>query len=168
MGAYVCFWYGSSDACLCRINLNVQSVVKYIPNGEQDNSEFLGVEALSAGTFKNTNKKQDDRSRQIEVQRIDAATRRVIWDAEDTRLTDADAEGEIDPDFANDSGVELVEPLGVRTNDGRIRPLTAQEVELEEAMEVDSDEQFFGKPDFEPERVGQLVGLIPPLSRALS
>ena len=143
-----------------RVDLKIRSVAKYIPNDEKDDFEFLGVESVADSTFKSSSKNREERSRshQVEAQKVDAEARRVIWDAEDSRLTDADAEGEDDPDYVNDSGVELVEPLGVKTDDGNIRPLTAEDIEAANAMDVDDgEEQFFGRPDFEPERLGQLV-----------
>lgn len=143
---------------LHRLDLKIQSVVKYIPNGEEDDSEFLGVDSVSANTFKSARKSQGERSRQVEIQRADADARRVIWDAEDLRM-DADAEGEDDPDFVNDSGVAFVEPLGVRISDDSIRPLTDEDIEAADAMECDGNEPFLGKPDFEPERLGQLVSV---------
>ena len=147
------------DAFKFRIDVQVQSVVRYIPNSDHDDQGALGSESVSSSTFRSSGKDQSSRSQEVEAQRIDAEQRRVVWDAEESRLTDADAEGEDDPDYANDSGVAFVEPLGVKTDDGTIRPVTAEDFETANAMDVDENEQFFGKPDYEPERLGQLVRL---------
>ena len=139
--------------------MRVQSVVRYIPNTDHEgmDSSGLGSDEISGSTFKNTSGDQSSRSREAEAQRADAEQRRVLWDAEDSRLADADAEGEDDPEYVNDSGIVFVEPLGVRTDDGAIRPITAEDVDAMSAMDLDEDEQIFGKPDFEPKKLGQLV-----------
>lgn len=138
--------------------MQVRSVVRYIPNSDHDDPGALATDAVSSSTFRSSNKVQNSRSREIDAQQADADRRRVVWDAEDPLLTDADGEGEDDPDFVNDSGVAFVEPLGVKTDDGTIRPMTAQDFDsAANAMDVDEHERIFGKPDYEPERLGQLV-----------
>lgn len=95
--------------------------------------------------------------KQIEAQRKDAEQRVVVWDAENAafpRLSDEDAEGDPDPDFVNDSGVDFQNPIGQRDANGSIIPLKQQD-----AMDVDMDLQaeFRGKAEIPPSRVGKMV-----------
>ncbi|KAH8117033.1 DNA-binding protein [Phellopilus nigrolimitatus] len=143
------------------IDLQVQSVAKYIPNGENNDSEFYCMEHVSKGGTGGLSGTIDSgtRSRQVEAQRKDAEERIVAWNAEDLRWTDADADGEEDPDFVNDSGISLKGPLGMRKTDGSIVPIENQE---EDTMETDAiDVQFFGKPEIAPSHVGQLRAITP-------
>lgn len=102
----------------------------------------------------------------------DALNRTIVWNAEDD-LGDADAEGEDDPDYTggvykevNDSGVEILIPIGVRNEDGAIEPLPAQDgqnktvtqVGRTDTMEVDNEEALFGgRSEYVPRRAGELV-----------
>lgn len=80
------------------VDLRVASVSAYLPSVEDNNAPFLGTTAdgryLNAPTL--TPKEEAAlRLQQLDVQRQDAAERRVVWDAEEG-LGDVDAEGEDD------------------------------------------------------------------------
>lgn len=97
-----------------------------------------------------------------------------MWDAEGG-LGDADAEGEDDPAYAdgvykkaNDSGVEIFVPVGIRNEEGMIEPLPVEDgrdreptqVGRTHAMNVDntSEEALFGGlSEYVPPRAGELV-----------
>ena len=125
----------------------------------------------------------------MELQVKDASERNVIWDAEHG-LGDADAEGEDDPDYVdgvfvggskvNDSGVEILVPIGIRNEEGAIMPIKLSEkgvvtenvmVQIERKassgeggmrvdMDVDdtSEEHFGGFSERVPSHAGELVG----------
>lgn len=123
-------------------------MVKYIPNGEEDGSEFIALDSIVKGV---NSYQAGSRSAQIDVQRKDALKRVVAWSAE-SNLTDRDAEGEDDPEYVNDSGIGFGEPLGKRGADGVIKPTE------NDTMETDEPEiRYFGKPEVVPSRVGELV-----------
>lgn len=80
------------------VDLRVASVSAYLPSVEDNNAPFLGTTAdgryLNAPTL--TPKEEAAlRLQQLDVQRQDAAERRVVWDAEEGP-GDVDAEGEDD------------------------------------------------------------------------
>lgn len=142
-----------------RVDVHVQSVAKYIPNEDNNESQFIGVVPVSKNgngmTKFSGSGSSSSRARQVEQQLKDAEQRVVAWNAEDSRWTDEDAEGEVDYDYVNDSGIALSEPLGIRKDDGSIVPIEDQE---ENGMETDQvDAQFFGEPELAPSRVGKLV-----------
>ncbi|KAI0063417.1 hypothetical protein BV25DRAFT_1883873 [Artomyces pyxidatus] len=167
------------------VNVHIASVSAFIPSSTDDNdAPFSGTTngpiqgPFAMGTAA--------RQAQIEAQERDAHERKIVWDAEKIgRLDskDVDAEGEDDPEFpidaVNDSGVGLDAwlPLGVRTNDGDIVPLSREELESEkvpvdglkggEPMEVDesavTQELFFGGlPESIPDCIEKLVSPLPP------
>lgn len=138
------------------VDVQVQSVAKYIPNDESNDSQFVGIVSSSKAGICDQSGSNDPvyRSRQIEVQKKDAEERVVAWNAESSRWGSEDAEGEDDPDYVNDSGVAMGAPLGLRKSDGTIIPL-----EEKEAMDMDESEtpQFFGRPEVPPSHVRQLA-----------
>ena len=75
-------------------------------------------------------------------------------------MVEVDADGEDDPEFVNDSGIAFEVPLGLRKSDGTIVPIAAEE--RDEAMEMDGVEtnnQFFGRPEPIPSNVRKLVSI---------
>ncbi|EJD02237.1 DNA-binding protein [Fomitiporia mediterranea MF3/22] len=138
------------------IDLQVQSVVKFLPNDAIDESQYLGIEEVTKKGFGALQRATDTtgRSRQLEDQRKDAEERKFAWSAEDSKLTNDDADGEADPDYINDSGIGFGGLLGLRKADGSIAPI---EREADDAMDIDeSSVKFFGKPDVTPTKLGQL------------
>ncbi|THH03421.1 hypothetical protein EW145_g6266 [Phellinidium pouzarii] len=137
------------------IDVQVQSVAKYIPNNENNDSQFLGIEVVPKNGLGGLSGVTDSgyRSKQLEAQRKDAEERVFAWSAEDPRWTDADAEGEDDPEDINDSGIGMDGLLGMRKADGSIIPLDGNGID---AMETDDDVQFYGRPEIVPSRVGEL------------
>lgn len=117
------------------------------------------------------------RNKQAEAQAEDAIKRNIAWDAESG--LDADADGEDDPDYvegvfvgnANDSGVEFPVPLGIRMEDGGIRPLPLELIKSgstrrqsdsahsNDAMEVDegAETHYAGYSEKVPSHAGALV-----------
>lgn len=143
----------------CSINLQVQSVARYIPNGENNDSQYLGIESIGREGLDTVRASVDPEARsvQIGIQRKDAEERGVAWSVEDPRWSDEDAEGDDDPDFVNDSGIVLDRPLGLRGPNGDIDPMNTQAAD---GMDTDEpDAKFMGKPDVAPDRLGQLVSL---------
>ena len=138
------------------IDLHVQSIARFIPNDEDDESQYIGISKVSKKGLSATQGRSDAelRAKQAEAQRNDAGTRKLAWSVEDSRWTDEDAEGENDPDYANDSGIALACPLGLRQADGSIAPEKHEKVN---AMDIESPAEFYGKPDIIPSRVGELV-----------
>ena len=140
---------------LFRIDVKVQSVARYIPNGEDDSREFLGFRSFQKGQEVKLASQVKARSMQTDALMKDAEERMVAWNAEDPRWTDEDAEGCPDPDYVNDSGIAIDVPLGIRKGDGTIIPnLQNGDVDMETS---NNDTHFYGKPEVVPDRVGQLV-----------
>ena len=69
-------------------------MARFLPNGEDDESPFIGMEATSNNAPENARTDVSARTRQLEAQRADAESRHVVWTAENERVTDEDAEGE--------------------------------------------------------------------------
>ncbi|KLO19215.1 DNA-binding protein [Schizopora paradoxa] len=129
------------------IDLQIKSVVKYIPNGEDDNVQFTGVvDGATQGTAKKKGMDVNARSRQVELQRKDAEERTVVWDMDDDRWSDRDAEGSPDPDFVDDSGIGMHE-IPIATESQPRRP---------DDMDMDNSAQFYGRKEHPPSRVGNL------------
>ncbi|PAV23827.1 meiosis specific hop1 [Pyrrhoderma noxium] len=136
------------------IDVKVQSVARYIPNGEDDAQEFLGFRSFPKGQEIKLASQVKARSMQTDSLMKDAEERMVAWNAEDPRWTDEDAEGDPDPDYVNDSGIAIDVPLGIRKGDGTIIPkLRNGDVDMETS---NNDAHYYGKPEVVPDRVGQL------------
>ena len=131
-------------------------MAKYIPTCEEDESQFTGAVSYRRGEKGRSALAPDStaRARQLEVQRADAQRRNVVWNAESRTLTDSDAIGEVDPDYADDSGISLPTLLGLRKEDGCIEPMEAEDVEMTSAQE---GAQYFGAAEEVPSHVGKLV-----------
>ncbi|KAI5120474.1 hypothetical protein M0805_006494 [Coniferiporia weirii] len=140
------------------IDVQIQSVVKYIPNGDENDTQFTGVEHVPKGGNGDLQSARysSSRSRQLDAQRQDADERVVAWNAEDPRWTDADAEGEDDYEFADDSGIGLDGPLGMRKADGSVVPFDANSANAMDADEADV--HYFGRPEMAPSHVKHLRG----------
>lgn len=93
------------------------------------------------------------REAEIKLLKKDAEERRVIWSAEAQGI-DADAEGEIDPEYAeqyNVAGIGFA-PLGVRNDEGKLVPIIGR------AHAADGEEVLYaGESLSVPSRVGNLV-----------
>lgn len=134
------------------VDLQIQSVVKYIPNGEDDNVEFTGIiDGATQGTARKKGADVNARSRQVELQRKDAEERTVVWDMDDDKWTDRDAEGSPDPDFQDDSGIAMMHEIPIATE--------SQPRRRNDEMETDDNAQFYGRKEHPPSRVGNLVSL---------
>lgn len=122
------------------------------------------------------------RAQQVREQAKDAVDRNIVWEAEHGLAADgdADADGEDDPDYVDgifvgngkvdDSGVDFTVPVGIRMDDGEIKPLPVEPPRTRSktkqsapgnAMEVDraaSVEAYFGGVSEDvPLRAGALV-----------
>ncbi|KAL5529555.1 hypothetical protein ACEPAG_5540 [Sanghuangporus baumii] len=137
------------------IDVQVQSIARFIPNDEKDDSQYLGIGEITNKGFSGSQGQSDAelRAKQVKTQQKDAENRKLAWNVEDFRWNDDDAEGENDPDYANDSGIAIINPLGLRQADGSIVP---HQDGKDDAMDVECPVRFFGKPDIVPSRVGEL------------
>jgi hypothetical protein len=176
-----------------RVNVGIQSIVAYLPSTEENDAAFTGTVGAAAPSLTPL-EEANHRAQQVEAQVKDASERNVVWDAEHG-LGDVDAEGEDDPDYVdgmfvgsskvNDSGVEIIVPIGIRNEEGVIVPLklsqrgpgieAGEEGELTQRvkkigsgegemrgfdMDVDdtSEEAHFGgSSEYVPPRAGALV-----------
>lgn len=80
------------------VDVRVASVSAYLPSVEDNNAPFLGTTTDGRDTSAPTLTPTEEaalRLQQLEIQRQDAAERRVVWDAQEG-LGDDDAEGEDD------------------------------------------------------------------------
>ena len=137
---------------LLRVDVKVQSIVKYLPSEEKNDDHFAGIVSVPNTGVAGPICTSSGRAEQIETQKKDAEDRVVAWTVEDSRLTDMDAEGEDDPEYFNDSGIVM---LGRRNPDGTIEPLQERD---DDAMDMDEAEvQFFGHREPVPSHVGKLV-----------
>lgn len=149
--------------------MHVESIASFLPSVEDDQGNFSGLVMTpgSARPVPRTNVNDTvARNKQVAILRQDAAERNVAWDAElstglSTRrskhssLSDADAEGEPDPDYINDSGIMLQEPLGMLASDGSIIAIVP---DTSGNMDVDAnDVQFGGLSEEVPSRVSRMV-----------
>lgn len=92
---------------------------------------------------------------QVAKQLQDAETRKVVWSAEDD-LTDDDADGEDDPEFAprRDDGLAPVAPLGILDENGNVTSLPAESLEEEE------EARFGGVSQAVPQNLIEIVSLV--------
>ena len=134
--------------------MNIHSVVKYIPNGEEDNSPFAGLlETATQRAGKKGVADANTRQKLFDTQRRDAEDRNVMWNIEDLdKCSDMDAEGSPDPDCraVDDSGIGLL-PSSL--------PFATEETEAggDVTMESSHPGEFFGRIEQPPSRVGKLV-----------
>ncbi|KAI0934776.1 hypothetical protein AcW1_006192 [Taiwanofungus camphoratus] len=174
---------GSIQTGYHSVDVRVTSVSGYLPSTEDNNAPFLGTTNgyPHAAPTLTPAEELTMRMQQAEIQRQDALERRVVWDG-DEGLGDVDADGEDDPECVQGTGtdgksnsslgawrvkgreVELVAPLGVRDENGRIIPCT----EEEKGKGADADQcgkieeaQYAGKQDNVPSRIGQLAQELP-------
>lgn len=129
-------------------------MAKFIPTSEEDESQFAGVIPYRRGEKLTIAPDSTARARQLEMQRADAQRRNVAWSAEGRTLTDSDANGELDPDYADDSGISLPVLLGTRKDDGCIQPIESDDVEMTPAQD---GAQYFGATEEIPSQIGKLV-----------
>ncbi|TFK42379.1 HORMA domain-containing protein [Crucibulum laeve] len=121
------------------VNLSVTSIATYLPSStEFENAAFAGTTTLPVVHPSFTPVQEAViRAQQAEKQHRDAEQRNVVWSAEDDlQLGDEDAEGEDDPDYIKqldgryekinfrDSGVDFTIPVGLRNQNGEIKPLS--------------------------------------------
>ncbi|OCH86897.1 hypothetical protein OBBRIDRAFT_782465 [Obba rivulosa] len=138
------------------VDVRVASVSGYLPSTEDNNAPFLGTTQRNGFTVPTLTPMEEAAARvqQVELQRQDALERRVAWDA-DEGLCDEDAEGEDDPDCdigAAGSKNGLLGPIGVRDDEGHIRPLSQEERRvLQEAVSTEQA-QYAGRHDAVPAR----------------
>lgn len=170
-----------------RVNVGIQSVAAYLPPTEDNDAAFTGTTTGAAVPNLTPLEEASHRAEQAKVQARDAIERNVVWDAE-YGLGGADADGEDDPDYVdgvfvggkgvNDSGVEILVPIGIRNEEGVVIPLVLLEREgngedeLAQrkgnagsggegvGMDVDDTSQeahFGGSSEYVPPRAGALV-----------
>jgi meiosis-specific protein HOP1 len=171
------------------VNVGIQSIVAYLPSTEDNDAAFTGTTTGASAPSLTPLQEANHRAQQVELQTKDASERNVVWDVEHG-LGDADAEGEDDPDYVdgvfvggskvNDSGVEILVPIGIRNEEGVIVPIkfsergvgTDENVMMqmerkagsgERGMRVDmdvddtSEEHFGGFSERVPLHAGELV-----------
>ncbi|KAH9952085.1 HORMA domain-containing protein [Amylocystis lapponica] len=157
------------------VDLRVASVSGYLPSVEDNNAPFVGTTNNHAHAAPTLTPAEEAtlRAQQAEIQRQDAMDRRVVWDADDG-LCDIDADGEEDPDFADernsgdgilqrrrvdDSGVEFCMPIGIRDDEGQVKPLSKAEKMQNTAGQgkATQEAQYTGKLDSVPNRIAQLA-----------
>ena len=184
-----------------RVTVGIQSIAAYLPSTEDNDAAFTGTTTGMAVPSLTPLEEANHRAQQAEIQAKDAGERNVAWDAEQG-LGDADADGEDDPDYANgvfvgsskvnDSGVEILVPIGIRNEEGVILPLvlsdkgigagvdqnddelTQQPEKIDagsrgeqgggNSMDIDSEALFGGFSEHVPPRAGALVGSVKFLS----
>nr|QHB50184.1 meiosis-specific protein hop1 [Sparassis latifolia] len=162
---------GSLETGYHGVNVRVTSVSAYLPSAEDNNAPFLGTTSghAHAAPILSPAEEAALRNQQTQIQRQDAIDRRVVWDADDG-LGDADADGEDDPDVTSgenasfylgswrvhDSGVEFVMPIGIRDDEGNIKPFSKEERQ-ERAVSRAEEAQYTGKQDSVPSHVAQLA-----------
>jgi len=156
------------------VKVGIQSIVAFLPSAENNDAAFTGTTNGAAVPSLTPLQEASHRAQQAELQTNDALSRIIVWDAEDG-LGDADAEGEDDPDYVdgvfskvNDSGVEIVVPIGIRNKEGIIEPLPVRDGSNGELtrcgsmndMDVDNtsgEALFGGLSEYVPQRAGELV-----------
>ncbi|EED82474.1 predicted protein [Postia placenta Mad-698-R] len=168
------------------VDVRVASVSGYLPSSEDNDAPFLGTTTghVHAAPALTPVEEAAMRLQQVQLQREDALARHVVWDADDG-LCDIDADGEEDPEYAagsddsnesvslgswrvHDSGVEFLEPIGIRDEDGQIVPFPKDEAQRCPAEEVQAEEaQYAGRHDNVPNHVAQLPKGRNPRSRRI-
>lgn len=137
------FSVGKANCGYHTVNLKVTSIASYLPAMRKDNEEvFLG--AVSTSTAKCMQRLRPTpheqalvSAKEVEELQDDAKARNLVWSTEgDIDLSDADAEGEDDPDYVlRPDGTYEYKPLGLRNENGEIEEvvLPAPEAETQEA-----------------------------------
>ncbi|TCD71215.1 DNA binding protein [Steccherinum ochraceum] len=148
------------------IDVRVASVAGYLPSLEDNNAPFLGTTAGRGPTAPVLTPVEEAAARvqQAEVQRSDAAERRVAWDAEDglinvnERGLETPAEDDIQKSWR--SGQTL---LGLRDESGSIVPISneiGQSVDCLPPLHL-KEGHYVGVQEDIPSRVGQLRLQVP-------
>ncbi|THH27739.1 hypothetical protein EUX98_g6459 [Antrodiella citrinella] len=152
------------------VDVRVTSVSGYLPSLENDHAPFLGTTTGRGPAIPALTPVEEaaTRAQEAETQRLDAAGRRVVWDAEDGLDADTDGENDSMEDETQvigscrmgPLGLELTAPIGVRDENGKIIPVPPQLGELKEcdAGLAGSEPQclYIGAQEDVPSRVGQL------------
>ncbi|PCH37883.1 hypothetical protein WOLCODRAFT_96043 [Wolfiporia cocos MD-104 SS10] len=153
------------------VDVKVTSVSGYLPSTEDNNAPFMGTTHSSTLTAPTLTPMEEAaiRLQQTEAQRKDAMVRRVAWDADDG-MCDPDADSEVDPEYGgsdghnkgiscavNDSGVEFIEPMGIRDEEGQIRPFSQMDKQQRNICCAHGEAQYAGQQDNVPDRIAQLL-----------
>ncbi|TDL24968.1 DNA-binding protein [Rickenella mellea] len=136
------------------VDVHVESVVSFLPSVENNEAQYAGCASLG-GISISAPSSTAAAAKQAELQRKDAECRAIVWDAEKiSALSDLDADGEVDPDYADDSGIGFSIPLGVRMPDGTIAPISPSD----DSMQIDpeAEAEYCGQREIAPSRVGRL------------
>ena len=155
VGIISCTYARAND--VISVNIRIASVVSHLPSTDDNSAPFTGTTLAWQPTQSNLPQAQDCalKLKQTALQIADAENRNVVWGAEE--LGDEDAEGEDDDDYirrpdgtgydpkpgisfvGDDSGVALMEPIGMRNEHGGIDPMPAApsdaEIEIEGVSE---------------------------------
>ncbi|KAH8107944.1 HORMA-domain-containing protein [Cristinia sonorae] len=152
------------------VDVRVSSVSGYLPSLEDDNAPFLGTTAGRGPAAPALTPAEEAASRiqQAQVQRLDAAERKVVWDAEGG-LSDTDADGEEDP-----TGEQCVlgtwkvgqldrenpAPIGIRDGEGNIIPVSKHSKTIQSEPSAGdmhlTEGHYIGAQEDVPSRVGEL------------
>lgn len=115
---------------VCSVNLNISSIVTYLPSVEHQEAVFSGTtDSHSVIPTLTPMQEAAIRAQQIEQQEKDADLRNLVWPAEAD--LDMDAEGEDDPDYARQSDgsflrvsdSHILVPVGIRNETGIIEAI---------------------------------------------
>ncbi|KAK7687094.1 hypothetical protein QCA50_009595 [Cerrena zonata] len=153
------------------VDVNVTSVSGYLPSVEDNDAPFLGTTQKygNSGLHLTPVEEAATRAQQVQAQKMDADSRRVVWDAEGG-LSVPNSESEIDQDKSTlgqpiRTGSEPLapNPLGIRTDKGEIIPLPTELAGGKDtATEAIAEAHYVGAEIHVPKCVGDLANSSPP------
>ncbi|KAF9014024.1 HORMA domain-containing protein [Cyathus striatus] len=148
------------------VNLSVTSISTYLPSSaEHDRTIYVEDVPGGAPTAALSGIQEAKlRSREAEIQTLDAECRNIVWLAEpDIEIYDEDAEGEVDPEYvqqadgrferiitAEESSADY-SPIGIRNTNGDIEPITIPNIQ-------ESEDQFHGVSETVPTCLKEIAG----------
>ncbi|KAG2135217.1 HORMA domain-containing protein [Suillus bovinus] len=133
------------------LDMKVVSVSSYLPSiSEDNNAPFAGITSHTAPRLTPVEEARI-RVEDAQLQKKDALERNIVWSADE----DEDAEGEMVIDegivLARFGGDVVIAPIGIRSEDGEVRPLPQVNVTSSPAHV-----QYDGISESTPVRVGDL------------
>ena len=158
------------------VDVKIASISGFLPSVEDNNAPFMGTTHARGYNAPAMTPLEEAavRVQQTEAQRQDALERRILWDA-DNGLCDVDADGEDDPECApgnrilaftqslvglmrrtDDSGVEFVDPVGTKDEDGAVVLFTSQRQHQRKKSGL-HEANYFGQQERVAQQLAQLV-----------
>ncbi|KZP01157.1 DNA-binding protein [Calocera viscosa TUFC12733] len=138
---------GSIATSFHGVDVNITSICDIVPRRNQHLEDLPFDAELPASQILSDEQRRSRFRKEMNAQREDARSRRVVWDAEGRAFTHdslQDGDGEPDPDFEGQvRDLNEEQPLGFRDQDGNVTALSDAATE----MEIDIDPAYAGSQE---------------------